>query len=266
MNAVAEPRAEADRDGLPVLWHLRFSHFNEKARWALDYKGIPHRRASTLPGMHIVRAKRLYGGETFPALVLDGEAIGSSDAIIDAIEQRWPQPPLYPESEIDRELALELQRYFDVELGPHIRRWFFFHQISRPGEASATMAQGFPLPARAAYRAAFPLLRLAMKRTMRLDATGAELGQRKTLAALDRIESELGPSGYLVGDRFSVADLTAAALLFPLVRPPELQCEVPPSWAEPIEQLRDSLVDRPGFRWVEEMWRRHRGVSAEVPA
>jgi len=23
------------------LWHVKISHYNEKARWALDYKGIP---------------------------------------------------------------------------------------------------------------------------------------------------------------------------------------------------------------------------------
>jgi hypothetical protein len=23
----------------PLLWHVPLSHFNEKARWALDYKG-----------------------------------------------------------------------------------------------------------------------------------------------------------------------------------------------------------------------------------
>ena len=28
----------------PILYHLQVSHYNEKARWALDYKRIPHVR------------------------------------------------------------------------------------------------------------------------------------------------------------------------------------------------------------------------------
>jgi hypothetical protein len=28
----------------PVLWHLEISHYNEKVRWALDYKGVAHVR------------------------------------------------------------------------------------------------------------------------------------------------------------------------------------------------------------------------------
>jgi hypothetical protein len=27
------------RPDTPVLWHLDISHYNEKVRWALDYKG-----------------------------------------------------------------------------------------------------------------------------------------------------------------------------------------------------------------------------------
>jgi hypothetical protein len=30
--------------GAPVLYHIQISHYNEKARWALDYKGIQHGR------------------------------------------------------------------------------------------------------------------------------------------------------------------------------------------------------------------------------
>jgi glutathione S-transferase len=29
---------------LPLLWHIPLSHFNEKVRWALDFKNIPHQR------------------------------------------------------------------------------------------------------------------------------------------------------------------------------------------------------------------------------
>ena len=37
-------------DGLPVLWQYSFSNYNEKARWALEFKVIWHRRHSVMPG------------------------------------------------------------------------------------------------------------------------------------------------------------------------------------------------------------------------
>src|SRR5205807_9592433 len=81
---------------LPVLWHLKVSNYNEKARWALDYKGVPHVRRAGVPGQHLRIAKRLTGGRTFPILVVDGEPIGDSTRIIETLEARWPDPPLYP--------------------------------------------------------------------------------------------------------------------------------------------------------------------------
>ena len=66
---------------------------------------------------------------------------------------------------------------------------------------------------RALYRAAFPLNRAVMRFAMSIDAPHAEASRKHVDAALERLETELRPSGYLVGDAFSVADLTAAALV-----------------------------------------------------
>ena len=123
---MTEPGAASPPAAVPVLWQIRFSHFNEKARWTLDYKGIAHRRRSALPGLHVIRARRLYGGDAFPVLVLNGKVINDSSRIIDTAERLHPDPPLYPDNETDRGLALDLQEYFDTELGPHIRRYLFY--------------------------------------------------------------------------------------------------------------------------------------------
>ena len=81
---------------------------------------------------------------------------------------------------------------------------------------------------------------------------------------MDRIEAEIGPSGYLVGDSFSVADLTAAALSTPFLRPPERQYLPPELPPEPLRTFGEELTARPAGQWVLDIYRRHRGVSAEV--
>ena len=40
-------------DPLPTLWHIAVSHYSEKARWALAYKGVEHERRAPPPGGHI---------------------------------------------------------------------------------------------------------------------------------------------------------------------------------------------------------------------
>ena len=39
-------------DSRPVLWQIAISHYSEKVRWALDWKGIPHVRHSLVPLFH----------------------------------------------------------------------------------------------------------------------------------------------------------------------------------------------------------------------
>jgi glutathione S-transferase len=99
-----------------------------------------------------------------------------------------------------------------------------------------------------------------------VNADGAQAGRGKILSAIDRVEQEVQPSGYLVGDSFTVADLTAAALLFPLVRPPEAPHVVEGLLPAGFVSFRNSVADRRGFKWVEEIYREHRGTSAAIAA
>src|SRR4051794_15055744 len=97
----------------PVLWQLQISHYNEKVRWALDHKRIPHTRRSMLPGIHQLIVRRKAGIVPSPVLELDGGGIGDSSAILRAIEERGPEPPLIPANTMQRRRALRLEDWFD---------------------------------------------------------------------------------------------------------------------------------------------------------
>lgn len=159
----------------PTLWHIELSHYNEKARWALDLKGISHVRKTPQPGLHGVNGRRRFINASAPVA----------------------------------------QRLVRCDYG--------------------------------------------------IDAETERQARADILAAMDRVEAELQPSGYLVGDAFSVADLTAAALFTPLLAPPQrpypARCT-----SSTVLAFRDELDARPGGRWVAEMYARHRPDSAEVAA
>jgi len=261
-RATQEPMAGT----APVLWQFRFSHFNEKARWALDWKRIPHRRRSLLPGLHVPSVLWRTGQKRVPVLVVDGQTITDSTHIIEAVERMRPDPPLYPSDGGERRQALLLEEFFDEELGPHIRRAAFHALLPHASYASALLATGCGGAAQLGYRALFPVVRAAMRLDLQITDETAELSRAKTRAALDRLEAELGRGSYLVGDRFTVADLTAAALFSPLVVPPGFPYRLPGPYPEPLAAFRASLAGRPGFRWVAEMYRRHRGTSMEMAA
>ena len=259
-----QTRAAGER---PVLWHLEISHYNEKARWALDYKGVAHVRRAVTPALQELRARRLRAGRTTPILEMNGRAIGDSTRIIEEIERRWREPPLYPVDPEERRRALDLEDYFDERCGHHVRRVLFGDNLAQP-EKFLTMVYGADHPGFGLLKTFSPVFCRVVKRRFRIRPETVEKSREAVRAAFDRIEAEVGPSGYLVGESFTVADLTAASILAVLVVPPEFPYIKlhPDERTAESRRFRDSLKERPGFKWVEDTYARHRGTSAEVAA
>jgi glutathione S-transferase len=246
----------------PVLWQYNFSNFNEKARWALDYKCIPHVRRSLVPNTPRALMFSLRG--TLPVLDIDGQRIVDSTRIIEALERRDPEPSLYPADPAERGRALELEDFFDEHAGHELRRAAFYEQRKNPDYVSALLTTGRGEATRRVFRAliSIPGSMAYANHRYRFYAADAARARDELTRALDRLMAELQPSGYLVGERFTVADLTAAALLFPLAWPDELQYDYPDP---PASGLLGALRDHPAVAWIAETYRRHRGRSAEVP-
>ena len=255
----------SDPTRLPVLWHFPISHFNEKVRWALDWKGIPHVREAQALG-YLPRAWWASGQVRLPILFLDGAAVADSTRIIAELERRYRDPPLYPTDEGERRRALALEDFFDEDVGSPARTTvlapLFEHD---PDAALDILTVGMGSRARLAARAIFPAFRSFYRFRHGMSDVAIATAPAIVRSAFDRIAAELGPSGYLVGDRFSVADLTAAALLSPVVAPAEHPYPAPEPLPRTLRDFRASLADHPGFRWVQDMYRRHRGVSTAVP-
>jgi len=246
--------------GQAVLWHIEISHYNEKVRWALDLKGVPHRRRAPLPGiLHPIVALAKTRRPLLPVLDLDGESIGDSTRIIAALERRYPEPPLYPSDPDERRRALELEEWFDEEVAPHLRR-LAFYEIGRDPELSSRALRttgSISLPGRAAA--------LMVRGTARRYGGSEQVmdeARERVRAGCERVVAEVRPSGYLVGDAFSVADLTAASILYPVASPPEFQYTLP-EYPPALEEFAATLPAE-AVEWVRRMWREHRPGSAEV--
>lgn len=248
----------------PELWHMHFSMYPEKARWALDYKRVPHIRHAMLPGPHAVQLMTRFGQKSMPILRHDGRVLKDSASVIDYVETVWPDPPLYPDDPVLRQQALEMQAWFDDRIGPGVRRAAFHAWLPHTGYSARRIATGLSEWQQSLYVRAFPAIRAVMMLDMRITAASAEAGRALTREALDFVAVNAGRTGYLVGDRFSVADLTAAAILMPACLPPEFPVDIPeplPSgWADWLSHWRD----HPGCDYVRRMYREHRGVSSAV--
>ena len=244
-----------------VLWHIEISHYNEKARWALDYKGIPYELRTPMPGTHRLAALRLTRGkhQRLPVAEINGRRIGDSTAIIEALEEYKPDPALYPADPDQRRRALGLEDYFDEELAPRVRRMLWHYTLP---DTDATLNAVIPNRdatfRRGLLRRTAPVASRMVRRDYGADQAGADEAAAGIRAAMDRLESELGDGAYLVGDSFSVADLTAAALSTPLLAPPGRPWA--PELVPALRPFREEIEERPAGRFVERMYEQHRGV------
>lgn len=152
--------------------------------------------------------------------------------------------------------ALEWGKYFDEEIGVTIRLWFYYHALPDRGRAMKFIMTGAPWYGPPLFAVIFPKVREAMMQSMNINTESAKQAGERFLAAVDKLDHALTDRRFLVGDRFSRADLTACALLSPMVLPTDKQASE--SFPEAVLGLRNQHRGRRYFGWVQNVYANYR--------
>ena len=241
-----------------VLHHFLFSHYNEKARWALAYKQVPHRRVGVIPGPHTRSMLRLSGQTKTPILQVDGEAVPGSAALIDRLESLFPEPPLYPAEPTEREQALAWQERLDEQLGPDTRSIVWGVLIEDPAYAARLFGHELNPLFKFLYGKLLARARSGIVKVNGVTPKNIARARQNVAALLDEIATAVEAGGYLVGGRFSVADLTAASLMSPVLRLTHADMRRPEPIPPALEALLDEYAAHPAMVWAVDMFRQHR--------
>ena len=231
---------------------IPISHFCEKARWALDRAGIPYREERHIQGVHQLAARRAGGGSTVPVLVLsDGAVLAESRHILQYADRAGGG--LYPAG--DQAGIAELEAGFDAVLGPESRRWIYLHVLDEPQIGRDYNLTGVPAWERWIFPLVFRPTGALIRRHLGI-GPGAEAESRRAVeVTFDRVAERLADGRrFLLGERFTAADLTFAALAgavllpeqygTPLPQPPDL----PPRLLEGVEHFRSHPAGRFALR------------------
>jgi glutathione S-transferase len=249
---------------MPTLVTIPFSHFCEKARWSLDHARVAYREEGHVPGLHRRAVARAAGrAGSVPVLVLDGDGVLDDSPLI----VRWADArassdrKLLPSGGRERDEALALEHHFDVDFGPHVRRFAYFHILPDRARALELMRLATPPGEHAIVRFGFPLLRRFMQSKMRIDAERAVASRDKVRVIFDEISRRLDDGRpFLMGDRFGAIDITFAAFCSVVLAPPEHPLRAL-SRAEFPAGLRSeglTLGDTPAGRFAMRMYREQR--------
>jgi len=240
------------------LYDFTFSHYCEKARWALDFKGIAYTSHHLLPGFHMRATRKIAPLSCVPILEAEGIVVQDSTQIINFLERSFPDPPLTPVNSDQSNEAIEWEEYLDEEIGVTLRRWFYFHTLPDRRRAMRFLCRDASGPQRVLFGFAFAPIRRAMTEMMDIHPQSAREAERRFLTALDKLDVALAHRTFLIGDRFSRADLTACALLWPLCRPGESDSQVRDLFPEPVFALRSRLKQTRFYHWVSDTYRQQR--------
>ena len=218
-----------------VLHQFPISHYCEKVRWALDYKGLQYRLKNHLPGLHLKKMKAVAPFSSVPVLEHDGHYVQGSAAIISYLDTQFPARTLTPQAPEDREEALRWETFCDDNIGPHVRRYCYHTLLDHPDLVIPFFAQGGPFWGKPFLRVIFPKLQGVMRKAMQIREPHVSDSRVALEQSIQTLVQAYQGRTYLVGEQFSRADLAAASLLAPLFMPPQYGLKWPSVMPEPLQ-------------------------------
>jgi glutathione S-transferase len=194
-----------------VLYWMSISHPSQVARKMLDLKGVEYEVVDVVPMNQRIHLRLAgFSGGTVPALKLDGQRIQGSRQIALALDERWPDPLLFPADPALRARVEEAERWGEEQVQPIPRRLFRYGVARNPELRQwVVRAQRLPIPALTA-QAMRPAVEWYL-RTVEADGRRATAaGVRADLAALPAL---LDNADRLLGDGTLTLDPPNAATL-----------------------------------------------------
>jgi glutathione S-transferase len=228
----------------PRLYVLAPSHYCERARWALQHRGIDFEEVALAPGPHVFKARRLSGKTSLPLLQTDEGVIAGSANIVD-----WAG------------LAggdLEVERRVADTLGVHCRRMVYSGLLNETPDQAVELLFAGVGSGRLLGRLLWPLTRRLMVSSMRTQVEHIPAIENIIRDELAWLEARLNGKRYFMSDAFTRTDLTVASLLSLLVLPPGCamyaKVQVPPVLRERFGRWSG----HPMFAYVRRIYAEHR--------
>ncbi|HEU5133566.1 MAG TPA: glutathione S-transferase family protein [Steroidobacteraceae bacterium] len=237
-----------------ILITIPLSHYCEKARWGLDRTGLPYDEEPHAPLVHLLATKRHHGG-TVPLLVHGNTRFTDSTDILVHADAVCGGEVLYPRATAMRREVETLEDVFNRELGPNVRRWAYGQLLSEAKLLRSLWSRGVPRGEAMLVPLIAPLARLLVRSAYKITPEGVQRSLARVQGVFRRVDERLGQGRrFLVGDRFTAADLTFAALAAPVLFPGECRAAhpaldaVPPSMREEVLRLRDTEAGKFALR------------------
>lgn len=208
-----------------LLLQFSTSHYCRKARLALGYKQISYQVQNLTPGLHALKLRPLTGMTTVPVLFPKKNdqptVIGDSTRILKFLDAYQPDPPLsLSDSRLNSEVWM-IEDWLDESIGLATRFVYYDYRSAEGKHIDSSLSS--------------QVLIQVVRRQYGINRARVDLATSRLQTALEFFAERWQGKSWLVGDRFTAADLTAAALFSPLA--------LIPSYRQTYPWLFDRIVD-----------------------
>lgn len=229
------------------LFHGWLSSASRRVRLCLAEKGIDYESVPVdmaAQEHHSPAFLAMNPNGVVPALVLDdGRFLYESATICEYLDELSPAPPLRPDDPFDRATMRNFIRWTDEKLLPNllVLNWSIALQPVASQWSEADLAEKLA-------RIPTPERREAWRRIAREPYSDAEKGAAREalLALIPRMETMLGSAPWLLGARYSLADIAATPFVARIAElaPEALAADAAPAVADWWQRAQQ----RPAFR------------------
>lgn len=250
----------------PKLITLLPSTGCDLGRWLLAHYGVDYTEKPHAPIFHILALKYWgFGPEEYPGLVKGSTKLGGDSKILPWLEENYPNAPsLLPDKETEPQLRAEVESrvtWAHEKVAGQVVNWSYWNFLKYKWVVWPSVTTKVPWYEKLTLFLAFPLIRWAMYKGLKLDQSVADQSLKELYAGFDELDALLADGrDYLVGGRLTYADLSVAALLGPMILvqgyhgmlPDEARCPVF------MQEVYKELRQRPTGKFIQRMYDTHR--------
>ena len=244
------------------LYQFEMSHYSEKVRLILDYKGLAYRKIEVTPGIGQLDLYRMSGSRQVPVLKDGSEIVVDSTAIAKYLDRKYPERPIIPVNPQQRGLCLMMEEWADESIGLKSRKVLFGALSQNQGFRTSMLPKATPdfikLLVGAVPGDLFNLL-----------GVGVGFGPNEIKSAQEDLKQDLEALSllllekpYLVADHPTLADFAVAALSMYIKFPDGPYLDLPENLkGKGVPGLADTVAYETFFNWRDRLYAEYRQVQ-----
>jgi len=244
------------------LYQFEVSHYSEKVRLILDYKGLEYKKIEVTPGVGQVELFQKTGQRQVPVLKDGMTMIADSTEIALYLDRKYPEKPILPTEPIARGQCLLIEEWADESLGVKGRKVFIGALNQYQNFRTSILPKDTPDFLKKLVGSVPPELFDVLGMGVGLGSDAVKEAQKGVKQNLEALCLILENRPYLVGNEPTLADLTVAGLSMILKIPAGNYLDLPEELkGKGIPGIADNSAYAPFFEWRDRLYSTYRKLG-----